>query len=95
MTTHRGTWIVGATLALILAAGWNLAAAKPAKKPVDWAALNPGFAGATFVNDAQTCQTCHTSETFVVAKYVHQNARTLRAFFTGRHNAATCKGTHG
>lgn len=41
-----------------------------------------------------TCQTCHTSETFVVAKYVHQNARTLREFFTGRHNAATCIQCH-
>jgi len=28
-------------------------------KPVDWVALNPGFAGATFVNDPETCAQCH------------------------------------
>jgi len=31
------------------------------------------------------CQTCHTAETFAIKRYTHRNARSLRAFFTGRH----------
>jgi hypothetical protein len=42
----------------------------------------------------RACQTCHTTNTFVVSRYTHQNARTLRAFFTGRHAAATCARCH-
>ncbi len=91
MTTHRGTWIVGATLALILAAGWNLAAAKPAKKPVDWAALNPGFAGATFVNDAQTCQTCHEADAKPYADTAHAKAFHL----SPPAGAGECESCHG
>ncbi|MEQ1761145.1 MAG: hypothetical protein ABL986_22785 [Vicinamibacterales bacterium] len=42
-----------------------------------------------------TCQTCHTTQTFTVASpYTHRNARALRSFFTGRHNAAACVDCH-
>ncbi len=40
------------------------------------------------------CQTCHTANTFTVTRYTHTNARTLRAFFTGRHASATCARCH-
>jgi DmsE family decaheme c-type cytochrome len=39
--------------------GWGAAAARPPSRTVDWAALNPAFAGAAFVNDSATCATCH------------------------------------
>ncbi len=48
--------------AAILAVAWSVAAeseAKPVRKALDWPAVNPAFAGATFVNDPETCRTCH------------------------------------
>jgi len=58
MSGHRWSWLAGATAALVIALGWSVAAEK-AKKPVDWVALNPAFAGATFVKDPETCRMCH------------------------------------
>jgi hypothetical protein len=41
----------------------------------------------------QTCQACHTTETFALPSYTHKNARALKDFFTGRHNT-TCARCH-
>jgi len=62
MSRHR--WIMhgGATAALALLFGWSAAGAKTPKRAVDWAALDPAFQGATFVNDPETCRTCHESD---------------------------------
>jgi len=91
MTTHRGAGFVGATVAFVLAFGWNMAVAKPAKKPVDWVALNPAFAGATFVNDAQTCQTCHESDTKLYGDTTHAKAFHL----SPPAGAGECESCHG
>jgi hypothetical protein len=40
------------------------------------------------------CQVCHLSDTFKLPRYTHQNARSLRAFFSGRHAAAACSACH-
>jgi hypothetical protein len=42
-----------------------------AKEAVDWVALNPGFKDATFVNDAETCRTCHEDSMKVYAGTMH------------------------
>jgi len=71
MPRHRRTLVVGITGVLALVVGWNGASAETPKKPVDWVALNPAFAGATFVKDSETCRTCHedTMKTYSVTKH--------------------------
>ena len=39
------------------------------------------------------CQQCHSADTFSIKRYTHVNARSLRAFFTGRHITA-CSACH-
>jgi DmsE family decaheme c-type cytochrome len=58
MPRNTRIWLAGTTAALALVLGWGVAGAQT-RKSVDWVALNPTFAGATFVNDAETCLTCH------------------------------------
>ena len=41
----------------------------------------------------RNCLTCHTTDTFLLPKYTHKNARALRDFFTGRH-VTTCAQCH-
>ena len=40
------------------------------------------------------CESCHSTQTFVVREYTHRNARSLRSFFAGRHNVAACRDCH-
>jgi DmsE family decaheme c-type cytochrome len=70
---YRSTWLAGAVLAFVVALGWSVAAARP-PKPLDWAAINPGFAGATFVNDTSTCATCHADYMDAYGKTTHAKA---------------------
>lgn len=91
MTTHRWAWLSGATVALVLAVGWNTAVAKPAKKAVDWVALNPAFAGATFVNDGETCQTCHENDTKTYGDTAHARAFHLNP----PAGSSECESCHG
>jgi predicted CXXCH cytochrome family protein len=43
---------------------------------------------------SQACDSCHSTRTFAVREYTHRNARALRSFFSGRHNAAACRDCH-
>jgi DmsE family decaheme c-type cytochrome len=61
------------------------------RKPVDWPALNPGFAGATFVNDPATCQVCHEDATAPYEHTVH--AAALR--FADGVTVSDCETCHG
>ncbi len=91
MSRHQWGWLVGGVMAFIAAFGWNVvAAAKPAK-PLDWTALNPEFAGATFVNDTSTCATCHSDYMEAYGKTKHAAA------FAARPPAGTgdCESCHG
>src|SRR3970040_59241 len=92
MSRQRWNWLCGASLALAMGSGWNAAAAAPApKKPVDWVALNPEFAGATFVKDAETCRTCHEDYMKTYAGTRHAKA------FAGSPPAPAgeCESCHG
>ena len=41
-----------------------------------------------------TCDQCHSAETFRLPTYAHKNARTLKWFFAGPHQAASCETCH-
>ncbi len=90
MNFLRRAVFAGATLVLVLATGWSLALAKPAKRSVDWAKLNPAFAGATFVNDATTCQTCHDEGTRHYDDTAHAQAFKVESPANGE-----CESCHG
>ncbi|MBI2404378.1 MAG: DmsE family decaheme c-type cytochrome [Gemmatimonadetes bacterium] len=61
------------------------------KKQVDWAALNPAFQGAAFVNDAQVCQACHQDPMRGFGETPH-----ARVFRAGRAPAqGECESCHG
>jgi DmsE family decaheme c-type cytochrome len=84
-------WMTGASLTLAMVFSWPTVSATPVKKPVDWVALNPAFAGATFVKDPETCRMCHEDS---MQPYEHtMHARALR------HGAGSelgdCESCHG
>lgn len=62
---RRYCWMcIAGAAAFAVSLGWTVSAASTqkaasAQKALDWVALNPAFAGATFVNDTSTCATCH------------------------------------
>lgn len=90
MSVHPGRWVVGAAAGFMLALAWSAAAAK-AQKPLDWAAVNPEFAGATFVNDTETCQACHEEDT-----RHYWSTRHARAFAVNPPaQGGTCESCHG
>lgn len=89
MTRHRYTWVVGVTIAFVAALGWRASAAKP--KPVDWAALNPAFAGATFVNNPETCRTCHEE---AMSGY-HDTAHARAFAVNAPAETGECESCHG
>lgn len=43
---------------------------------------------------AQACETCHTTTTFALSRFVHRARRETAGFFTGRHAAARCETCH-
>jgi DmsE family decaheme c-type cytochrome len=90
MSRHRWSWVAGVTAALVIALGWGVTAAK-AKKPVDWVALNPDFAGATFVNEAETCRTCHESDSTTFGHTKHAKAFAVAP----PANGGACESCHG
>lgn len=73
MSRNSRSWLAGATTALALVLGWGLAEAQT-RKTVDWVALNPAFVGATFVNDAETCLSCHDDRKANYLETKHANA---------------------
>ncbi len=91
MLRHRWTWLVAATCALALAIGWSATAATTPPKPIDWVKLNPAFAGATFVNDAETCRTCHEDAMTAYAGTTHAHAFSTRPPAT----SGDCESCHG
>jgi DmsE family decaheme c-type cytochrome len=72
MSRHPWLWVAGMTLAFVTSLGWRMAAAK-ATKPIDWVAINPAFAGSTFVKDPEKCRECHedTMNTYAGTKHAH------------------------
>lgn len=90
MKRTRWTGPVGAAAGLLLAATWALGA-RAAQKPIDWAAPNPAFAGATFVKDPETCRTCHEESMRAYQETTHGQAlRRAAPAETGE-----CESCHG
>lgn len=89
----RSQWFrwLGTTTGLALALGWSAAGADTPRKNVDWAAVNPAFQGATFVNDPDTCRGCHEAPMHGYAGTAHAKA------FGARPPATTgeCESCHG
>lgn len=90
MSGLRWTRLTGATVALVMALGWG-ASAEKAKKLVDWVALNPAFKDATYVNDPETCRTCHVDymKTYSATKHARAFASKPPA------GASECETCHG
>jgi DmsE family decaheme c-type cytochrome len=78
----------GVVLATAFSAGW--AAGGPVRRPVDWVKLNPGFAGATFVNDPAQCVACHEASTITFEHTMH--ARALGHEGSGADKCESCHG---
>lgn len=90
MSRNHSAWVAGVAAVFVASLGWSVAAAKPSK-PLDWVALNPAFANATFVNDTSTCATCHS-------EYMDEYGKTRHAkAFAGRPpaGAGECESCHG
>jgi DmsE family decaheme c-type cytochrome len=72
---------------------WAAFLAPAEARVVDWTAINPGFAGATYVRDVETCGACHEE---VIEPY-HKTAHG-RAFALGPRNnleVLNCEACHG
>lgn len=80
-----GMW--AAVLTVMLSLAGAALGAQP-RKPIDWAALNPAFAGATFVNDPEVCSTCHEVEAFDHTKHA-------QAFGVAPPPGGRCESCHG
>lgn len=89
MSPHHRTVAIAVTGLFAAALGWSAVSAK-AKKPFDWTAANPKFAGATFVNDAETCRTCHAPTIDAYATTPH-----ARAHLAAAPAAGDCESCHG
>ncbi len=91
MTGRRWVGLLGSSLVLTTALGWGAVGAKGPRKPVDWVALNPAFDGATFVNDPESCRTCHEDYMKAFEGTAHARA------FTSNPPATTgaCESCHG
>jgi DmsE family decaheme c-type cytochrome len=69
---------------------WSAAGAGLVRRPVDWAKLNPAFAGATFVNDPATCAACHEDTERSFDHTMH--ARALGETGAGADKCESCHG---
>lgn len=90
MSQHRWGWLVGVATAFVASLAWSVASAKP-PKPLDWVALNPAFAGATFVNDTATCATCHGDYLEAYGKTKHAKAFAAKS----PDGTGECESCHG
>ena len=75
---------------IVLAVGGS-AAGRPMKKPVDWVGLNPAFAGATFVKDAEVCRECHDEDMTAYAGTTHERAFSV----SPPPDTGDCESCHG
>lgn len=70
-----------------------LATAAAGQKQADWEAINPGFAGATFVADAAICADCHDD---AIDTFRHtEHARIFEHGPKGELQALNCESCHG
>jgi DmsE family decaheme c-type cytochrome len=73
--------------------GWAALLGTAQAEGVDWAAINPAFAGATYVKDKQVCAGCHEDS---MAAYQHtEHARIFEYGAKGVLQARDCESCHG
>lgn len=89
MLRNGWMWIAALALAAVSWFAGGVAAAQT-RRPVDWAALNPAFGGATFVNDRATCATCHEDSVRAFDETMH--ARALRHAHAEANQCESCHG---
>ncbi|MCI0441708.1 cytochrome c3 family protein [bacterium] len=76
---------------IVILSATSLAGAET--KEVDWAAINSGFDGATYVNDDQVCVACH--EDSVAAYKKTEHARIFKHGPKGVLQSRNCESCHG
>ena len=91
MLRRHWMWFVCATAATFTCVLASSVADAQTKKPVDWVKLNPAFAGATFVNDAETCLGCHDDYRAKYNATKHARAFAVKAPAT----TGACESCHG
>ena len=78
---------------LLAASSLMVMGAARAPKQIDWAALNPAYAGSEFVRDPQVCAGCHEES---VTKYQHTNhARAFKSNPRTELEKMDCESCHG
>jgi len=81
-------------LSLVVSMGTSfLSQSSSQKREVDWAKLNPAFAGASFVGDKEVCMTCHQESVEKYEKTSHGRRFALSS--TGSLGAGNCESCHG
>ena len=85
-------WMAGCSAVFALALlGGTPGEVQAATRPVDWAALDPAYEGATFVKDTEVCQTCHEDDLHGFDETAH-----ARAFRAGKMpEQGACESCHG
>jgi DmsE family decaheme c-type cytochrome len=84
------TFLRGACLALV---GWAALLGKAEAEVVDWKAINPAFAGATYVRDAEVCAACHEDAMEPYSRTAH--GRAFAHGPKGALQALNCEACHG
>jgi DmsE family decaheme c-type cytochrome len=89
---RRGIYALAAGGAIVASSALveTVAAEAKPKRALDWAKLNPRFAGATFVNDAAACAACHEDSSRAFDRTVH-----ARALGHAQAGADKCESCHG
>jgi DmsE family decaheme c-type cytochrome len=78
---------------IALVAGFTVFVAAAPEKEVHWPSLNPGFEGATFVNDPEVCASCHDDATAHYERTAH--AQSLGKNPRTQLEARDCESCHG
>jgi len=79
--------------ACLMGIAWASLIATAQAGEVDWAALNPAFAKATYVKDKEVCVGCHADSIEAYKKTVH--GRTFQYGAKGVIQARDCEACHG
>jgi DmsE family decaheme c-type cytochrome len=89
MMRYRWIWLAAFTWLLSVSLGMQAPQAAKPGKAFDWTKVNPNFAGATFVNDDASCQTCHEDPMKTFEHTKHAKA------FTADPSKGNCESCHG
>jgi DmsE family decaheme c-type cytochrome len=86
----KTTFLRGACLAFV---GWAALLSNAEAEVVNWTAINPAFAGATYVRDAEVCAGCHEDSMEPYSRTAH--GRAFAHDPKGALAALNCEACHG